>query len=464
MASIKKTPHYSLSQFGDSAEDKPSWRGDYTSDMSKIDSQMYRNETDALTATSTANTAQKNADSAMGLAKKNESDIGEQKSYFSALGVTSQETAQSLMSTISGKAEKSELVSLSQTVDGKANVSDVYTKTQIDGQYTKQGGFTGTAQQLNQRLQALEAQPETHLPICLCIGDSYANSANTANPDGTDEKKWPTQLRNIIGNDYQIKNYAVSGAGFGVSGKLFNDQINNAYNSSSLDNDNVAIIIIAGGRNDVANIQQMESYASTAFANARDKFPKARIISIPMLWHNAGMDMYGRQKAAGVAQAAAKNGVENVNWAWTWNVGNDSNFNADDIHPNADGAKVIASYMASAIRGTYAGRYEAATLTKGNLTSNVVASGGMVMVTLWGGDPSTSEELKNGISLPSWARASDGSTPNQIRVWGAGLTNSGNAVSGWLLTDLSPNASKTPRITYHGTPAGNNGCFACYPW
>lgn len=135
MASINKTPHYNLSQFGDSPDDKPSWRGDYTSDMSKIDSQMYRNETDATTATSTANTAKNTADSALTLAKTNESNIGEQESYFSALGVTSQQTAQSLMSTINGKAENTTVTALqgtvsglSDTVAGKADAASVYTK------------------------------------------------------------------------------------------------------------------------------------------------------------------------------------------------------------------------------------------------------------------------------------------------------------------------------------------------
>lgn len=474
MSSINKTPHYNLSQFGDSPDDKPSWRGDYSSDMSKIDSQMYRNEMDATTATSTANMAKIAADNTLSLAQSNRADITEQKSYFNALGVTSAQTAQSLMSTINGKAESTALTSLrstvsslSDTVGGKANTADVYTRSQADARYTRQGGYSGTAQQLDQRIQALETQPKDQLSICLCIGDSYANSSENVNPDGTDATKWPTQLRNIIGNDYRVKNYSVTGAGFNVSGKTFTDQINNAYSASAIDNDNVAIIIIGGGRNDIGTTPQMESYADATFSNARAKFPKARIISVPMLWHNAGMDMYGRQKAAGVAQAAAKNGVENVDWAWTWNIGNDSNFHSGDIHPNANGSKVIASYMASAIRGTYTGRYEAASLSSssGNVYSNIVASGGMVFATLWGGNSSTNAELRAGLTFPSWARVAAGSSPDLFRAWGAGLTNSGSAISGWLLSDVNSETSGAPRITYFGdTAGGNNGCFVCYPW
>ena len=156
MSSINKTLHYNLSQFGDSPDDKPSWRGDYTGDMSKIDSQMYRNATDATTAASTANTAKSAADNALSLAQTNKSDIAEQESYFTALGVTSEPTAQALMSTINGKAENTTLTALqsavstlSGTVDGKANAADVYTKAQADTTFTKQGGYSGTAQQIH---------------------------------------------------------------------------------------------------------------------------------------------------------------------------------------------------------------------------------------------------------------------------------------------------------------------------
>lgn len=466
MSATSHTNNYNLSQFGDNANDKPSWRGDYTSDMSKIDAQLFANATSTTAAMANANEAKTKAEEASSQASTNKANINKQESYFNALGVMSEQTAQDLKLTIDGKAENSALASLKNEVS--TLTSNVYTKQQSDDQYTAKGGFDGTAQQLNQRIAALEApKPETILPICLCIGDSYANSSDSAIPDGSDTAKWPTQLRTIIGSEYQVKNYGISGAGFGVPGKKFDDQINNAYGSSSIDNDNVAVIVIAGGRNDVATTAQMKNFATTTFFNARSKFPKARIISVPMLWHNAGFDMYGRQKASGVAEAAAENGVENVDWAWTWNIGNDANFGAGDIHPNAAGAAVIASYMSSAIRGTYTGRYEAATITSsnGHVHSNVVASGGMIMATLWGDDPSTNSDLKNGITLPAWARVNDGSSPNQFRTWGAGLTNSGNAISGWLLTGLGSAASGAPRITYFGsTAAGNNGCFVCYPW
>lgn len=481
MSTTQHTGHYNLPMFGDNPNDRPSWRGDFTDAMTKIDNQMYANATNITTATAAANNAtaaageaKTAAETAASLSQANKNDIADLDGYFGKLGVTSESTAQQLMDTINGKAEETELTSLestvsslSSTVNTKANASDVYTKGQADTTFTKQGGYSGTAQQLSQRIQALEDTPEDELPICLCIGDSYANSSNTANPDSTDATKWPAQLRNIIGGEYQVKSYAVTGAGFNVSGKTFTDQINNAYSAPAIDNDNVAIIIIGGGRNDIGTTPEMKGYANSTFSNARTKFPKARIISVPMLWHNAGMDMYGRQKAAGVAEAAAENGVENVDWAWTWNIGNDSNFSRGDIHPNANGAKVIASYMASAIRGTYTGRYEAATVqsANGHVRSNVVASGGTIMATLWGDDSATNTDLAAGVDFPSWARASNGTSPNQFRAWGAGLTNSGSAVSGWLLTSLDSDTSGAPKITYHGsTAAGNNGCFVCYPW
>ena len=168
MSTTQHTGHYNLPTFGDNPNDRPSWRGDFTDAMTKIDNQMYTNATNITTATAAANNAttaannaKKAADAATELAQTNKSNIAKQESYFSALGVTSVPTAQNLMSTINGKAENTALTALqgtvstlSDTVTGKADVANVYTKAQSDTTFTKQGGYAGTAKTLDSRISA----------------------------------------------------------------------------------------------------------------------------------------------------------------------------------------------------------------------------------------------------------------------------------------------------------------------
>lgn len=168
MSTTQHTGHYNLPTFGDNPNDRPSWRGDFTDAMTKIDNQMYTNATNITTATAAANNAntaaqqaKKTADNAAQLAQGNKTDIAKQESYFSALGVTSVPTAQNLKSTINGKAENTALTALrgtvstlSDTVSGKADAANVYTKAQSDTTFTKQGGYAGTAKTLNDRISS----------------------------------------------------------------------------------------------------------------------------------------------------------------------------------------------------------------------------------------------------------------------------------------------------------------------
>lgn len=163
MSTTQHTGHYNLPTFGDNPNDRPSWRGDFTDAMTKIDNQMYANATNITTATAAANNAKtaadaakESADTAAELAQANKTDIAELDGYFSKLGVTSPTTAQNLMDTINGKAENTALQSLQGTVsglsdslEGKANSSEVYSKAQADTTFTKQGGYSGTAQQIH---------------------------------------------------------------------------------------------------------------------------------------------------------------------------------------------------------------------------------------------------------------------------------------------------------------------------
>ena len=172
MSTTQHTGHYNLPTFGDNPNDRPSWRGDFTDAMTKIDNQMYANATNITTATAAANNAnaaaqqaKESADNAARLAQTNATGIGVLDGYFSKLGVTSAQTAQNLMNTINGKAENTALTTLQGTVsalsgkvDGKADSSNVYTKSQADTTFTKQGGYSGTAQTLNNSINKLKSE------------------------------------------------------------------------------------------------------------------------------------------------------------------------------------------------------------------------------------------------------------------------------------------------------------------
>ena len=68
MSTTQHTGHYNLPTFGDNPNDRPSWRGDFTDAMTKIDNQMYANATNITTATNTANDAKSTAQAAQSAA------------------------------------------------------------------------------------------------------------------------------------------------------------------------------------------------------------------------------------------------------------------------------------------------------------------------------------------------------------------------------------------------------------
>lgn len=367
MSSINKTPHYNLSQFGDSPDDKPSWRGDYTADMSKIDSQMYRNETDATTAVSIANTAKSTADSALSLAQTNKSGIAEQETYFTALGVTSEPTAQALMSTINGKAENTALTALqgtvgllSDTVAGKADATQVYTKAQSDTTFTKQGGYSGTAQQIvslvngkadlanvytRQQADAKFAVKSDTRSILVAIGDSYFEGFRTTTP-ATDSMI--AVASNRLG--MTLRNFAVGGSGFIATGqgKTFSQQIDTAAAELGANVSNVKYVVIGGGRNDSAGSLRTSDVSNT-IANAVSKFPGAEIWVFPMLWDNTWPTRAEMKKLNAIQEGCLGQNCHVVPTCITWGMFNGTWMT--DIHPNTTGSRYYGQYIASAIMG-----------------------------------------------------------------------------------------------------------------
>lgn len=378
MSTTQHTSHYNLPTFGDNPNDRPSWRGDFTDAMTKIDNQMYANATNITTATAAANnattaageakTAAENAkeaaDNAAGLAQTNKTDIAELDGYFNALGVTSTQTAQNLMSTINGKAENTALTALqgtvstlSSTVDGKANTADVYTKAQTDVTFTKQGGYSGTAQQLDQRITEVDNKIHGFMPWrktydnIVIVGDSITHGTKLS----AINKSWGNLFKDYIGAE-TVQNLAQDNAGF-VNAPTFLSQLQSASNKEA-----VTHVIIAGGANDK---RTADTQVTTAVVNtlkyALENFPNATIHVAPVMLGIQGIFRYDRGNSkvwstlnaieAGISQVP---NVYEIRYAWEWLNGRQdwaatSGSTIDTIHPNDAGHQQLLRLMAESL-------------------------------------------------------------------------------------------------------------------
>lgn len=377
MSSLNKTPHYNLSQFGDSPDDKPSWRGDYTADMSRIDAQMYRNATDITTATAAANNAntaagqaKTAADGALGLAQANKADISELDGYFGELGVTSAVTAQNLLTTINGKADSSALA-------GKVDAGSVYTKGESDGRYLQLGGYSGTAASINStaitakddagvaKSTAAAAQTSvnavaavtTDLTELVWIGDSLSTGYQPKGPVLAESKRIPQRVASKLGLNLHV--FANNASGYGKAGdggKTFLTLASEVLSAMDVDvRKKVKYVVICGGRNDTGDtydsaIGVFDALLGTGPRAGRN-FPNASAHAI-FLWDNAGIPSANAQAMNGIASAAAANGLAWHPWTWTLGMGHPDWFaNENDPHYNADGANYIAGMLASTIAG-----------------------------------------------------------------------------------------------------------------
>lgn len=374
MSTTQHTGHYNLPTFGDSPNDRPSWRGDFTDAMTKIDNQMYTNATNITTATAAANNAKtaadaakKSADNAAGLAQANKTDIAEQSSYFNALGITSVPTAQNLKDTINGKAENTALQALQGTVSGlsdslggKANSSEVYSRAQADTTFTKQGGYSGTAHQIvslvngkadlsnvytRQQADDKFAPKADNRNILVAIGDSYFEGFRTTTP-ATDSMV--AVASNRLGTT--LHNFAVGGSGFITvgNGSTFSQQINTAASRLGADVSKVRYVVIGGGRNDNATSLTTAKVADT-IANAVSKFPGAEIWVFPMLWDNTWPTFAEMKKLSTIQEGCLGKNCHVVPYCITWGMFNGTWMT--DIHPNTVGSRYYGQYIASAIMG-----------------------------------------------------------------------------------------------------------------
>ena len=126
MSSSQKTPYYNLSQFQDA--DKPTWRGDYNGDMSKIDTGLQEIKTSAIDAKTIAQTAESSINEVRrDCLKKTDA----QDTYATKTALNDTKT------TIENNADNKFVAKTvyDTAIADKADKTSVYTKTESDDKY-----------------------------------------------------------------------------------------------------------------------------------------------------------------------------------------------------------------------------------------------------------------------------------------------------------------------------------------
>lgn len=188
------------------------------------------------------------------------------------------------------------------------------------------------------------------------IGDSYLEGFT---PDGP-VTSWGQHLKNIMGkpNDVII---ALGGTSFcnTVGGRNWVTMVDEAYNSSTVDNDKVTLVLFGGGWNEKGySTAQITTAIQTAVTNIRSYFPNAVAMFAYMAWdRNSGnMTTYNKLYLPDRYANATKNtGISFIENIYKCLQANASYFSSDGTHPNNDGQKAIANAIYSALTGCYNG-------------------------------------------------------------------------------------------------------------
>ena len=464
MSTTQHTGHYNLPTFGDNPNDRPSWRGDFTDAMTKIDNQMYANATNITTATAaannattasnkateTANNATTASNKATETANAAQSTADDAVGRLDALGATDNTKAGQLKTKIDATA--TELNAVKSDFSGfktsaNRNIASLQSKsTEIESNLTNitssvhdnttnitnieanlnalHAGSTVNATALYDTIQNSSRILRVNQPfvshgsnIIVTFGDSYADTTNT--------RSWAYMLAQKLG--WTLHNYAKSGAGYITPNTTYMDEFNTAKADKTYDHDDVSLVVIGGSRNSNDGYSGTTKTAARGlFQSVSGEYPNARIIAVPLLWDKTPESGYWRYNAASIAEAAILAGVESIPWAWTWNLGRENAFDSDDIHPNELGTNVIVNYIIRYILGAYNGRHEVFVWrpqrNPGEFVLTVDASAGTISYGLTVASDVTPANYTDVSGLPMWAwNASD--ETNQGRAWVASVTN-----------------------------------------
>lgn len=359
------TPNYKLDLYTDT--DKPNLRDQYNGAMNKIDSQFTTVSNNIVVAIEAANQAKEKAESASDSAETNAQSIA------------------TLNNTVSGidtayKAADSSIIDAYKAADAKlsSDITSAYTEADTNLSNDITSAYKAADSAIETAYKAADSALAARFPIksadiadgavtkskvsdellsslnggisasdnlkVLYVGDSYGvpTSYNTQTPI-------PMAIQNIT--NWTVTNDSRGGRGYINKGNAGdNRNFEETINSYSGEYD---LIIIAGGRNDSSYTTDGSSAEYSAalkcFNTAHSKFPNAKIVAVPMLFHDSGLNYSHSNAYVGIVSAAKNTiGTYCVEGAQSWGL-DFTNWQEGGIHPDTSIAESYARHIVNAI-------------------------------------------------------------------------------------------------------------------
>lgn len=187
-------------------------------------------------------------------------------------------------------------------------------------------------------------------PLAVFLGDAYTQGV------GGDGVRWP----DLIGDErgWDVANLGLGGTGYTATSDM--NGCGRPYCGTYLEASSEIVgspryIFIAGGRNDLAVAPaDVLAAADALFSQLRERYPGAQIFVIePWFDDDAPPNALGNLSVA-IGEAATLNGVTVLETEHPLR-GEETLISGDGVHPNADGYRVLAAEIQSALTAALGG-------------------------------------------------------------------------------------------------------------
>lgn len=181
----------------------------------------------------------------------------------------------------------------------------------------------------------------------VAVGDSITRGYGLSQPS---MQSWAAVLSDMMG--WTLHNYAVDGTSFAGVGASFINQLNDAAADGTFSNDNIKVVVIGGGINDHSNdIGSIPSAVVNTINTAHTNFPNALVFVMPNLCAAHPLDIINQGDGKyihSLSSQAVLNALATYNGQVTYLsdafrlLTGHPEWAQDEVHPNAQGAGVIA--------------------------------------------------------------------------------------------------------------------------